>query len=207
MSAVALAARIVLAVTLAVAALLKLAAHERVRAQMVVLVGDHAGPLAAWFVPVTELVLAFALVLAPASPIPGIAAAAVLVVFTVVLVRAQVRQRAVSVLRRWCRECTGRSVVGRAQWCVARARGARHRERRRRVAHGDAVVDRGLRVRDRPRRPRFPLTRRVVTSRASSTRRTAVAALNPVVACTIATAAVTEREEHADDVDVGEERE
>jgi hypothetical protein len=90
-SAVALAARIVLAVTLAVAALLKLAAHERVRAQMVVLVGDRAGPFAAWFVPVTELVLAFALVLAPASPIPGVGAAAVLVVFTFVLVRAQVR--------------------------------------------------------------------------------------------------------------------
>ena len=88
--ALALAARIVLAAALAFAAIVKLRNLANVRVQMAELFGTRAATAAAVAVPVVELVLAVALV-AWWSPVPGIAAAIVLLAFTVVVVRAQIR--------------------------------------------------------------------------------------------------------------------
>ena len=90
--ALALAARIVLAATLAYAAVVKLRDRAQVRAQMVDLVGARGGGAAAVVVPIVELALALMLVVWWGSPVPGVLAAVVLAVFTVLVVRAQVRR-------------------------------------------------------------------------------------------------------------------
>jgi hypothetical protein len=92
LSAVALGARIVLALVFAAAAVLKLRDRTRVVAQMAELVGTPFAPAASVIVPAVELTLAIALVAFPGSAAPGLFAASVLLVFTVVLVRALVRQ-------------------------------------------------------------------------------------------------------------------
>jgi hypothetical protein len=89
MSAVALAARIVLALALAGAALAKLRDREHVVAQMAALLGARLGTIAAAGVPIAELAIAIALVARPGSGLPGLAAVVLLLAFTVVLVRAQ----------------------------------------------------------------------------------------------------------------------
>jgi hypothetical protein len=90
-AAVALAARIVLAAVLAVAAVQKLSSMRATRVQTVALMGERVGPAIATALPVVELATACALVLWW-SVVPGLAAFALLVAFTVVLVRAQVRR-------------------------------------------------------------------------------------------------------------------
>ena len=89
MSAVALAARVVLALALAGAAIAKLRDREHVVAQMAALLGAPMGTIAAVGVPIAELAIAIALVALPGSGLPGIAAVILLLAFTVVLVRAQ----------------------------------------------------------------------------------------------------------------------
>jgi uncharacterized membrane protein YphA (DoxX/SURF4 family) len=92
MSALAFAARIVLAAAFVVAAVAKLRDRSGVEAQMRELVGTRAAPVAARFVPTVELALGAALLLARSSPVPGALALTVLLVFTGVLVRAQARR-------------------------------------------------------------------------------------------------------------------
>lgn len=89
-AALALAARLVLAAALVFAAATKIAAPRRSRADTVALLGWGAGRLVALVLPYVELVIAFALVVWW-SPVPGIVAFVVLVAFTVVLLRAQLR--------------------------------------------------------------------------------------------------------------------
>ncbi len=89
MSAVALAARVVLALALAGAALAKLRDRDHVVAQMDTLLGARAGTIAAVGVPVVELAIAVALVAVRGSGLPAVAAVIMLLAFTVVLVRAQ----------------------------------------------------------------------------------------------------------------------
>jgi Methylamine utilisation protein MauE len=91
LGALALGARIALAVVFAAAAVLKLRDLARVRVQMAELVGTRFARLAAVVVPIVELALALALVAFPASPIPGLLAAVVLLAFTAFLVRALLR--------------------------------------------------------------------------------------------------------------------
>jgi hypothetical protein len=88
-SAVALAARIVLALALAGAALAKLRDRDHVVAQMDTLLGTQAGTVAAVAVPAVELAIAVALVAVPGSGLPAVAALIMLLAFTIVLVRAQ----------------------------------------------------------------------------------------------------------------------
>jgi hypothetical protein len=89
--AVALAARVVLALALSLAAIAKLRAPERTRTQTIDLIGDRYGAVVARSLPFVELGIAAALV-AWWTAIPGIAAAVLLLLFTVVLVRAQARR-------------------------------------------------------------------------------------------------------------------
>jgi hypothetical protein len=90
-AAVALAARVVLAIVLAGAAVAKLRARAATRAATVALIGArYGGPIAA-VLPFVELVLAILLV-AWWSNVPGVLAAALLIAFTCVLVRAQQRR-------------------------------------------------------------------------------------------------------------------
>lgn len=89
MSAVALAARVVLALALAGAALAKLRDRDHVVTQMDALLGARAGSITAVGVPVVELAIAIALVAVTGSGLPGVAAVIMLLVFTGVLVRAQ----------------------------------------------------------------------------------------------------------------------
>jgi hypothetical protein len=89
--AVALAARVVLALALTLAAIAKLRAPYRTRTQTIDLIGARYGALIGRALPFVELAIAVALV-AWWSAIPGIAAAVLLVLFTVVLVRAQARR-------------------------------------------------------------------------------------------------------------------
>ncbi len=89
MSAVALAARVVLALALAGAAVGKLRDREHVITQMDALLGARLGTIAAIGVPVAELAIAIALVAVPGSGLPTVAAVVLLLAFTVVLVRAQ----------------------------------------------------------------------------------------------------------------------
>jgi hypothetical protein len=91
-SALAFAARLVLAVAFVVAAVAKLRDGADVEVQMRELVGTRAAPVAARAVPAVELVLAAALLLARSSPVPAILALVVLLAFTAVLVRAQARR-------------------------------------------------------------------------------------------------------------------
>jgi hypothetical protein len=90
-AALALAARIVLAVMLVLSASSKLRAANTTRAQVVALVGPRFGPAVARVLPFAELLLAVAVVIWW-TPVPGIAAFALFVAFTVVLLRAQARR-------------------------------------------------------------------------------------------------------------------
>jgi hypothetical protein len=91
LDALALGARIVLAAVLVFAAIAKLRDRKRVVEQMADFVGRRAAPLASVAVPGVELALAIALLAVPQQAWPGWLAAALLLVFTGVLVRAEVR--------------------------------------------------------------------------------------------------------------------
>jgi hypothetical protein len=90
-AALALAARIVLAVVLVVSAISKLRAPTITREQVSALVGARHGRVVARALPMVELALAVAL-LAWWSFVPGVAALVLIGGFTVVLVRAQTRR-------------------------------------------------------------------------------------------------------------------
>jgi len=92
LGALALGARIVLAVTFLLAAVAKLANRQRVVAQMEDILGPRAAPTAAVVVPSVEIGLALALLSAPHRALPAWLATAVLLVFTAVLIRAQARR-------------------------------------------------------------------------------------------------------------------
>jgi hypothetical protein len=90
-AAVALAARVVLAAVLLIAAFAKLRRPSATRAQTVALIGARSGSAIAAVLPLVELAIAVALVVW-ATPVPGVVAAALLLAFTGVLLRAQVRR-------------------------------------------------------------------------------------------------------------------
>ena len=90
-AALALAARIVLALALASSAIAKLRSRDAVRHQVATLVSVRAAPVVTLLLPATELLVAVALV-SWWSEVPGIAAVILLAVFTVVLVRAEARR-------------------------------------------------------------------------------------------------------------------
>jgi Methylamine utilisation protein MauE len=90
-AALALAARIVLALALATSAIAKLRSRDAVRQQVATLVSVRAAPVVTLLLPATELLVAVALV-SWWSEVPGIAAVILLAVFTVVLVRAEARR-------------------------------------------------------------------------------------------------------------------
>jgi hypothetical protein len=90
-AALALAARIVLAVVLASSAIAKLRSLDAVRAQVRTLVSERAAPLLALLVPAAELLVAVGLVVWW-TPVPGIVAVVLFALFTVVLVRAEARR-------------------------------------------------------------------------------------------------------------------
>jgi uncharacterized membrane protein YphA (DoxX/SURF4 family) len=92
LGALALGARIVLAVTFLVAAVAKLANRQRVVAQMDDIFGPRAAPTAAVVVPSVEIGLAVALLFATESALPAWIATCVLLVFTAVLIWAQARR-------------------------------------------------------------------------------------------------------------------
>lgn len=89
--AIALGARLALAVVFIVAAIAKLRAATATRDQMTALLGPRAGPVVATWLPVVEIVLAVALV-AWWSAVPGVVTTLVLLAFITVLVRADVRR-------------------------------------------------------------------------------------------------------------------
>ncbi len=89
-SFVALAARVILAVVLVVAAIAKLRARDATAAEMDALLGSRVGTRVARVLPFVEIAVAIAL-LVWWGPVPGIVAALLIVAFTVVLVRAEVR--------------------------------------------------------------------------------------------------------------------
>jgi len=91
MAAVSLAARVVLAAALAFAAVAKLRVRDDTRRQTLALVGGRAGPVVAVALPFVELAVAVALV-GWWSPIPAVVAVVLLLGFSAVLVRAQLRQ-------------------------------------------------------------------------------------------------------------------
>jgi hypothetical protein len=84
------AARVILAVVLVVAAVAKLRARDATRRSTVALLGQRGAVVAA-VLPWVEIAIAIALVVWWA-PLPGIVAAAVLLGFTAIVVRAQLRQ-------------------------------------------------------------------------------------------------------------------
>jgi hypothetical protein len=90
-AALALAARIVLAVVLATSAIAKLRSRAAVREQVAALVTRRAAPAVAALLPAVELLVAVGLV-AWWSAVPGIVATALLALFTIVLVRAEARR-------------------------------------------------------------------------------------------------------------------
>jgi hypothetical protein len=90
-ASVALAARLVLASTLAASAIAKLRSRAAVQQQVEILVSVRAAPVVAVMLPVAELVVA-ALLVALWTPAPGVVAAILLALFTVVLLRAQARR-------------------------------------------------------------------------------------------------------------------
>ena len=90
-AAIALAARVVLAVVLIAAAAAKLRHPMTTRAQTVALVGARSGPAVAAALPPVEIVIAISLV-AWKSAVPGLVAAALLLAFTGVLLRAHARR-------------------------------------------------------------------------------------------------------------------
>ena len=89
-ASLALAARVVLGIVLAASAIAKLRSRTVVERQMGTLVGDRYAPMIAPALPVTEIVVAVALV-GWWGPAPGVVALVLLAAFTVVLVRAQAR--------------------------------------------------------------------------------------------------------------------
>jgi hypothetical protein len=90
-AALALAARIVLALVLASSAIAKLRSLGAVRQQIATLVNARAAPLVAPLLPAAELLVAGGLV-AWWSSVPGVVAVILLGLFTVVLVRAEARR-------------------------------------------------------------------------------------------------------------------
>jgi Methylamine utilisation protein MauE len=90
-AALALAARIVLALALASSAIAKLRSRDAVRRQVATLVSVRAAPVVAPLLPAAELLVALALV-SWWSEVPGIVAVILLAVFTVVLIRAEARR-------------------------------------------------------------------------------------------------------------------
>jgi hypothetical protein len=90
-AALALGARIVLALVLASSAFAKLRSRTVVREQVATLVSERAAPVVAPLLPAAELLVGVALV-AWWSAVPGIVAVVLLVLFTVVLVRAEARR-------------------------------------------------------------------------------------------------------------------
>lgn len=90
-AALALAARIVLALVLASSAIAKLRSLGAVRQQIASLVSVRAAPLVAPLLPTAELLVAVGLV-AWWSWVPGVVAVILLGLFTVVLVRAEARR-------------------------------------------------------------------------------------------------------------------
>jgi len=90
-AALALAARIVLAVVLASSAIAKVRSRAAVREQIALLVSERAAPLLAPLLPAFELLVAIGLV-AWWSGVPGIVATVLLALFTIVLVRAEARR-------------------------------------------------------------------------------------------------------------------
>ncbi len=83
-------ARVVLAAVLLAAAIAKLRSRDATRAATVALLGEHTGVVVAMALPFVEIAVAIALIVWW-SPVPGIVAAMLLLAFTVVLVRANVR--------------------------------------------------------------------------------------------------------------------
>jgi hypothetical protein len=90
-AALAFAARIVLAVVLAISAIAKLRSLAAVRDQIATLVSERAAPLLALLLPATELLVAVGLVVWW-GPVPGIVAVVLLALFTVVLLRAEAKR-------------------------------------------------------------------------------------------------------------------
>jgi hypothetical protein len=90
-AAVASAARFVLATVLIIAAVSKLRALPETRRELVALLGHTIGTPLTTLLPVVELALAVLLLVWP-SAIPGLLAAVLLLAFSAVLVRAQVKQ-------------------------------------------------------------------------------------------------------------------
>ncbi|MDQ1447608.1 MAG: Methylamine utilization protein MauE [Actinomycetota bacterium] len=90
-AALALGARIVLALVLASSAFVKLRARAAVHEQVATLVSERAAPVIAPLLPAAELLVGVALV-AWWSAVPGIVAVVLLVLFTIVLVRAEARR-------------------------------------------------------------------------------------------------------------------
>ncbi len=85
------AARVLLALTLVVAAVAKLRARDDARDGTGALVPAAVAPLVAGALPYVELALAALLLVWWSSPIPAVVAGVVILAFTVVVVRAQVR--------------------------------------------------------------------------------------------------------------------
>ena len=90
-AAIAFAARAVLAAVLLVAAVAKLRRRAATRTQTVALLGAGSGRAIATVLPFIEIVIAVALVVWT-SAVPGVVAAALLLAFTGVLLRAQARR-------------------------------------------------------------------------------------------------------------------
>jgi hypothetical protein len=90
-AALASAARFVLAIVLIIAAVSKLRALHETRRELVALLGEPIGAPLTTLLPVVELALAV-LLLVWTSAVPGILAAVLLIAFSAVLVRAQVKQ-------------------------------------------------------------------------------------------------------------------
>ncbi len=90
-ASVSLAARLVLAAMLALAAFAKLRSRATSREQTIALVGGATGPAVAAALPFVELAIAIALVVWW-SAIPGVVALVLLLAFSAVVVRAQLRR-------------------------------------------------------------------------------------------------------------------
>lgn len=90
-AALALAARIVLALVLGSSAIAKLRSRAAVRDQVATLVSERAAPVVAPLLPAAELVVAIGL-LGWWSPVPGVVALVLLALFTIVLLRAEARR-------------------------------------------------------------------------------------------------------------------
>jgi Methylamine utilisation protein MauE len=89
-AALALAARIVLAIVLFVSATAKFRTRDELRRQVGTLVSERAAPVIAALLPLAELAVGWSLV-AFWNAVPGAVAVVLLAAFTVVLVRAQAR--------------------------------------------------------------------------------------------------------------------